>query len=115
MVCLSASAKWIKSQSTDISILNLLAGFVKNSFSLAATVSVLALGMIKFPTGFQKASSTQHGEDILRWGSDYLLACYQGNNTSAGVEYVAQVLFGFFLQTPSITVCGHCDQTSKTP
>ena len=69
----------------------LFVGFVKNSLSMAATVSMLAFGMIQFPGGFQKAGAISHGQDVLRWGSDYLLTCYQGNQTSVGVSYVAQV------------------------
>ena len=52
---------------------------------------MLALGMSQFMGGYQSAGALHHGQEVLRWGSDYLLNCYQGNSTTAGVQYVAQV------------------------
>jgi len=64
---------------------------VKNNFALAATVSMLALGMIAYPGGYASAGQTKHGLDNLRWGTDYLLISYLGTTGNNSV-YAAQVL-----------------------
>lgn len=63
---------------------------MKNNFALAATVSMLAWGMIAFPVGYSKAGQTQHGMDTLRWGTDYMLSSYLGTSGNS-TSYVAQV------------------------
>ena len=51
----------------------------------AFTTTMLAWGMLAFPTAYQKAGEMDHATQTLRWGTDYLLKLYtpaSSTNTS---------------------------------
>jgi len=48
-------------------------GTVKMTMPAAFATSMLAWGLLEFPTGYKKANATAHALDTLRWSADYLL------------------------------------------
>ena len=57
-------------------------GFVKNTFTTAFTVTMMSWSVLDFKSAYEKDSKSY--SDALagiRWGTDYLLKCYDGNKT----------------------------------
>ena len=48
----------------------------------AFTTSMLAWGMLAFPSAYQQAGEMQHAMDTLRVGTDYLLKLYTPISTT---------------------------------
>lgn len=61
----------------------------------AFTTTMLAWGILAFPTAYSQANEMQHATDSLRWGTDYLLKLYtpasSSNTTKTAHQY--QVIY----------------------
>lgn len=69
------------------------AGDLKMSVPTAFTTSLLAWGMLAFPSGYAAANQTYAGQQSVRWGADYLLKTLIANSTGGNVSSIVyQVL-----------------------
>ena len=69
------------------------AGDLKMSVPMAFTTSLLAWGMLAFPSGYAAANQTHAGQQSVRWGADYLLKTLIANSTGGNVSSIVyQVL-----------------------
>ncbi len=58
------------------------AGTLKLTMPTAFTTTMLAWGILAFPSAYQQAGEMQHATDSLRWGTDYLLKLYTPSSTT---------------------------------
>jgi hypothetical protein len=61
--------------------------FIKLNFPLAPTVSMLAWGMLEFPTGYQRAGGDLAARQNLRIAAAYLESCYDSKKKT----YIGQI------------------------
>ena len=50
--------------------------YMKFSFPMAATVTLLAWGMVEFSDGYKLAGEYWHGLDAIKWATDYFIKCH---------------------------------------
>ncbi|CAG0915238.1 unnamed protein product [Notodromas monacha] len=58
--------------------------FVKFGFPMAYSVSVLAMGMVDFADGYQRAGEADFGRRTLKWGTDYFMKAHTAPNELYG-------------------------------
>ena len=66
---------------------------VKFNFPMASSVTLLAMGLYRYPEAYESAGQTDKMLDCIRWPLDYLLKCWNGDSSSP--LYYAQVLLAF--------------------
>jgi hypothetical protein len=59
---------------------------IKNSYTIATTVTFLAWSMIEFSAGYKTSGNLAHALDLIKWGADYLVKCH-----TEPQQFVAQV------------------------
>ena len=50
--------------------------YMKFSFPMAATVTLLAWGMVEFSDGYKLAGEYRNGLDAIKWATDYFIKCH---------------------------------------
>ena len=53
--------------------------FVKFGFPMAYSASVLAMGMVDFAAGYERAGETQKATRNIKWATDYFMKVYSAN------------------------------------
>ena len=62
-------------------------GFVKNTFVLSWTLTVLSWGAKEYKRGYKQAKRLDEVYSVVRWGLDYLMKChYRRSKLVAQVE-----------------------------
>jgi hypothetical protein len=62
---------------------------IKNSYTIATTVTFLAWSMVEFSQGYKASGNLAHGLDLIKWGSDYLVKAH-----TEPTQFIAQVRAG---------------------
>lgn len=79
---------------------------MKLTLPIAFSTSMLAWGILEFPSGYKKSNQTLHAMDTLRWGTDYLMKTFaKDTKHSQGKIVHYNIVYQVRVQIPSRVHC----------